>query len=412
MGSRTFYSLPATRCSLHSVRPMTPARASALLLIVVYLGFISLGLPDGTLGVAWPRMRDSLGLPIGLAGPLVLVITLLSGLSGFNSGRIVGRFGTGPVVLISCLATGGALVVISQAQGLFWLFLAGIPLGLGAGAVDAGLNGFVARHYSGRHMNWLHACWGIGATAGPLLMAYTLAGALGWRGGYAIIGFGQLGLALVFLLTLGLWRTVPMRHDADAPHVRNPPTTTANSTAGWLSAAIYALYVAVEGSVGLWAGSILVESRGFTPSDAGQCVTGYYGAITVGRILVGFVVEHWSNRRLVLGGAAVALVGTIVFAVATTTPLIVIGLVLIGLGCAPVYPGLMHEVPRRFAPDAVQTIIGRQSGGAYLGAAATPPLAGLLAQYSLESIAWGVIAGTAMLIATILWLDRLTPERN
>ena len=391
---------------------MTPTRASALLLIVVYLGFISLGLPDGTFGVAWPKMRDSLGLPVGVAGPLVLVITLLSGISGFNSGRIVARFRTGPVVLISCLATGTALVAISQAQGLFWLFLAAIPLGLGAGAVDAGLNGFVAQHYSGRHMNWLHACWGIGATAGPLLMAYTLAGSLGWRGGYAIIGGGQLMLALVFLLTLGLWRTVPVRHDADAAHVLNPPQTGANSTAGWLSGALYALYVAVEGSVGLWAGSILVESRGFTPSEAGRCVTGFYGAITAGRILVGFVVEHWSNRRLVLGGAGVALAGTIVFAAASTTPLIVLGLVLIGLGCAPVYPGLMHEVPRRFSPDAVQTIIGRQSGGAYLGAAAPPPRAGVRAQNSRESIAGAVIGGTALLIAAILWLDRLTPERE
>jgi len=152
--------------------------ASFLLLVIVYLAFISIGLPDGTLGVAWPEMHQSLGLPIGMAGLLILVVTLLSAVSSFVSGPIINRFGTGPVVMVSGFATGLALLIYAQANHFYWILLAAAPLGFGAGAVDAGLNGFVARHYSGRHMNWLHACWGIGATGGPLIMAYAAASAV------------------------------------------------------------------------------------------------------------------------------------------------------------------------------------------------------------------------------------------
>lgn len=392
---------------------MTPGRASTLLLIVVYLAFISLGLPDGTLGVAWPKMHDALALPIGMAGVLMLVVTILSGISSFTSGRVIRRFGTGPVVLISGLATGTALIVISQAPSLPWLLLAAAPLGFGAGAVDAGLNGFVARHYSGRHMNWLHACWGIGATSGPLIMAYAAGAAMGWRGGYLILGSMQLTLAVVFIFTLPLWKTVPTRPAAEnEPHVLNPPTLGSRSTAAWLSGAIFALYVAGEATVGLWASSILVESRGIGVREAGQCVTAYYGAITLGRILVGFAVERIGNRGLVRGGVVLALLGAITFALSASLPGMAIGLVLTGLGFAPVYPGLIHEAPRRFAPDAVQTVIGRQISGAYLGMATLPPLAGALAQVSLEAIPRVLLVFIVLLLAAVLWLDKLTPLRN
>lgn len=392
---------------------MTPSRASVFLLVVVYLAFVSLGLPDGTLGVAWPKMHVSLGLPIGMAGVLMFVVTALSGISSFTSGRVIARFGTGPVVLASGFATGSALLLISHGHGLPWLLAAAVPLGFGAGAVDAGLNGFVARHYSGRHMNWLHACWGIGATSGPLIMAYAAASTLSWRGGYVVIASVQLTLAFTFLFTLSLWKLVPMRAErADEPHVVNPPTLGARSTAAWLSAAIFALYVAAEGTVGLWAGSILVESRGVGVRTAGQCVTAYYGSITVGRILVGFAVDRFGNRRLVRGGVALALVGAVAFAFSPNLPGMALGLVLTGLGFAPVYPGLMHEVPRRFAPAAVQNVIGRQISGAYLGMALLPPLAGAIAEVSLEAIARVVLAFVVVLIAAVLWLDRLTPTRT
>ncbi|MBE2212579.1 MAG: MFS transporter [Opitutaceae bacterium] len=385
-------------------------RAARLLLPIIYLGFISLGLPDGTLGVAWPRMHQSLDLPIGWAGPVMAVITLLSGISSFSSGAIIARFKTGPVVLASCLMTGSALMLVAHAQSLAWLALAAAPLGFGAGAVDAGLNGYVARHYSGRHMNWLHACWGIGATCGPFILARSLDLAPGWRGGYFVIASIQLTLALVFLVTLRMWDAVPLRPFGHATPSGGPaPTHGANSEAGWISAALFAIYVAVEMTIGLWAGSILAVGRGIPVVQAGLCATGYYASITAGRILVGFVVDRWGNRRLVAAGVVLSLAGAVAFALADHVGLAAAALVLIGLGFAPVYPGLMHEVPRRFVPSAVQTVIGRQSGAAYLGAMTLPALGGWIAQRaSLEAIVWVVAAGIVAMLVGVRRLDRIS----
>ncbi|MDO8544294.1 MAG: MFS transporter [Opitutaceae bacterium] len=384
--------------------------SSRLLLLIIYLGFISLGLPDGTIGVAWPQMHATLALPIGLGGVVVLVATLLSATSGFASGRWIARFTTGPVVLVSCFLTGSALLIIARAQSFGWLIAAAAPLGLGAGAVDAGLNGYVARHYSGRHMNWLHACWGIGATTGPLVMARALSGGAGWRGGYLTLGLAQLSLALLFLATLRLWTAVPERRPAaNAGNTTSTaPTTLANSPAGWLSAAIFAIYVAVETTAGVWAGSILIVARGISPETAGLCVACYYGSITAGRLAAGFVAHRCSNRTLVTLGTTLALLGALVFVATRSVPFAAGALVLLGLGFAPVYPGLMHEVPRRFAPAAVQTVIGRQSGAACLGAASLPAAAGWLAEHSLESIGGIVVAGVLLLAAAIHRLNRIT----
>ncbi len=379
------------------------------LLAVIYVGFVSLGLPDGTVGVAWPAIYPDLGLAVGLAGTITLVVTVLAGASGFASGHIVGRFGTGPVVLVSCALTGSALLIVGSADGFAWLLAAAVPLGLGAGAVDAGLNSYVARHYSGRHMNWLHACWGVGATAGPLVMAQALATAGGWRAGYLRLGCAQLALAALFLLTLRLWDRVPPRSTPHATSAaRRAPTLGADTFAGWLAPAIFALYAAVELTAGLWAGTILVVGRGFTAELAAPLTAAYYAAITGGRIGVGFVVERWGNRPLVAAGTGLALLGALLFAGTTSTAASAIALVLFGLGLAPVYPCLMHEVPRRFAPEAAPVVIGRQSGAASLGAAVLPAAAGAIAQQSLATIPWVLVASLVILIASIRRLDRLT----
>lgn len=386
-------------------------RPAILLLPLIYLGFISLGLPDGAFGVAWPAMYRDLGLPIGFGGVVVVVVTLLSAFAGFTSGRVVARFKTGRVVLISCLFTGSALMLLSQASQVGWLLLATVPLGLGGGAVDASLNGYVARHYSGRHMNWLHGCWGVGATTGPIIMANALGAGAGWRDGYFWLGTAQLALASLFLFTLPLWAAVPERTAEAAAtqlNLSRRPTAEANSTAGWLSAGIFALYVAVEGTSGVWASSILVVSRGFAQETAGFCAAAFYASITAGRFLVGFGVERWGNRRVIACGVALAAFGAGTFIFAASPPVAAGALVVLGLGFAPVYPCLMHEVPRRFAPAAVQTVIGRQSGAANLGGAFLPAAAGWLAQFSLESITWMVTAGIGALAIAIRQLNRLT----
>jgi MFS family permease len=384
-------------------------RRSFLLLVIIYLGFISLGLPDGTLGVAWPEIYPELHLPLGLAGTILTLGTVLSGLAGLSSGWIIGRWRTGPVVFVSGLLTASGMLILSQAQGAWWLYAAAIPLGLGGGAVDAGLNGYVARHYSGRHMNWLHACWGIGATSGPFVIGWALGTGHGWRGGYVLICSVQYGLALLFLLTLGLWAKVPER-PAEAGHgtAGQAPVMSANSFAGWLSPLIFALYVAVESTIGLWAGTVLVVRRGFSPETAALCIAGFFGALTAGRVGVGFVVDHWGNRRVVNLGTWLAAVGLLAFVFATNVPAAVAALVLTGLGLAPIYPGLMHEVPRRFAPEAVQTVIGRQSGGAAFGAAVLPALAGALAQQSLAAVPWLVLGVLGIMLGGIRHLNRIT----
>lgn len=388
---------------------MSRERAAEFLLIIIYLGFISLGLPDGTLGVAWPAVYPELGLPVGLAGALMLVGTLLTATAGFSSGWVVAKFRTGPVLLVSCLLTASALLLLSRAQSAVLLFIAAVPLGLGAGAVDAGLNGYVARHYSGRHMNWLHACWGIGATAGPLVMGQALASAHGWRSGYLWIGSIQLGLTLLFFVTLPLWDKVPAHAvesaTADAP---TAPTRPANSFEGWLSVSIFMLYTGAELSLGLWAGTILVVDRGLAPERAAIWVACYYGAITVGRIGVGFVHGRWTNRAVVRAGTLLALASALGFAFGGAGTVAAASLALLGLGFAPVYPGLMHEVPRRFAPDAVQTIIGRQSGAGALGAAVFPAAAGAIAQQALGGVMALAIALIIALVGAVVWLDRRT----
>lgn len=389
---------------------MVALRPGAVLLLLIYFGFISLGLPDGTFGVAWAAAHAELNAPLGLGGTIVLTATLLSAVSGFASGAIIARYTTGPVMFVSCVLTGGALLLMAHAPGFAWLLVAAAPLGLGAGAVDAGLNGYVARHYSGRHMNWLHASWGIGATCGPLILAHALATGAGWRGGYLVLGALQLSLAALFLVTLRLWTTGPevLANVAAGRLPVHPPTAGANSPAGWLSVSIFVVYVAVEITAGVWAASILVLGRGITQEIAGLCAAAYYGAITIGRVAVGFVAERWSNRRLVAWGTATALLGATLFALAPSAPLSAAALILLGLGFAPVYPGLMYEVPRRFSPAAVQVVIGRQSGAAYVGAASLPVAAGWIAQRSLESIPWVLVAGVLLLVAAIHRLNRIT----
>ena len=387
-------------------------RTAWLLLPIIYMGYVSLGLPDGTLGVAWPRMHLDLDQPLKAAGWIMVVGTLLSAVSSFSSGPILRRFSTGPVVLVSCLLTGGAILLISQAPRFAWLIVAAVPLGLGAGAVDAALNGYVARHYTGRHMNWLHACWGIGATSGPLIITQFLATRHGWRGGYLLIGTLQLGLATIFALTLRLWTegpAAPRSTEATDSTTGTARLHVANSEAGWLSALIFMLYVAVEGSAGLWATSILVVGRGIPQSEAGVCASLFYAAITGGRIATGFVVDRWGNRRLVTGGALLALVGVLLFSQAGSAPFAAAALVLTGVGMAPIFPGLMHEVPRRFQADSVFTIIGRQSGAACIGAAIFPAAAGWLGEaVSLDAVVWAIALGVVLLVVGIRRLDRIS----
>ena len=368
-----------------------------LLLAIIYMAFISLGLPDGVLGLAWPGMRASLGQPLEVLGIVTFILAACSAVSGFMSGKILSRFGTGRVTFTSALMTGVSLLALSQAPNFLIVIALAFPLGLGAGSVDAGLNHFVAEHYSSKHMNWLHACWGVGATLGPVIMGGALASSGGWSRGYLLIAFCQLGLAAILLVSLRLWsRQGPARHDPEKIVAGGRPDTP-----GWaplMAAFLFTVYVGIEMGAGLWVPSILIESRHFDARTVGLAVTLYFGAIMGGRVLAGFISEKLGNRRLVRIGLLVALVGLALLMIPGPPPLAMTGLLLLGLGCAPIYPSLMHETPRRFDPLTTRKVIGWQVAAACLGGAVMPAAFGVLAaRLGLEAV-FPAIAGCAVVL--------------
>ncbi len=393
---------------------MTQAGAVAprfALLALIYGAFISLGLPDGVFGVAWPPMRADFAAALASAGWVTMILTSASAVSGFASGWVLARLSTGRVVAISGFLTGLALLGFSFAPGFGWILLLTVPLGLGAGSVDAGLNHFVARHYDARHMNWLHGCWGIGATIGPMIMGAALAGGTGWQGGYRTLALMQLVLAVLFVSTLSMWAREP-GNPADAhqggmtPRARMSPP----AWAPWLAASLYLVYATIEVGTGLWAASILVDGRGMAPAEAGVWVAGFFGAIMAGRFAIGLVAVRLGNRALVRAGILTALVGAALVAVrGVPNGVALLGLVLLGLGCAPIYPSLMHEATRRFDADTARRVIGRQVAFAYVGCALGPAALGLLGSYLGL---WAIMPAVCLALLGLLWmtsrLDRVT----
>jgi fucose permease len=385
--------------------------AHLILLGIVYVSFISLGLPDGVLGVAWPAIRADMGQPLAAVGIITITLTVSAAASSFFAGAIVKRVGTGVVVAASCLMTAMALVGFSVAPSFMWLVLLGIPLGVGAGAVDASLNHFVAAHYSSRHMNWLHGFWGIGATSGPLIMGWALASPTGWTLGARTIGLMQLALAVMLWLTLSLWsreNATPPKDDAS--HGATAAFKPVNTLAQWLAPATFLFYVAAEMGTGLWAASILVTDRGVPLAQAGVWVSVYFGSITAGRFGVGLIANRLGNRRLVRLGVAVAACGAALFAAYGLVGSVAsAGLVLMGLGCAPVFPSLMHETARRFPDDIARAVIGRQMMFSYAGGSVIPAAFGLLATWAgLSAVMPVVVALLLALLALTVWLDSLT----
>ena len=380
------------------------------LLAIIYLAFVTLGLPDGVLGVAWTAMRLDLHQPLAAVGLLTITLTLSSGVSTLFSAQVLNKLGTGPVVMISGFLTGLALLGFSMAPALGWLLALAVPLGLGAGAVDAGLNHFVAAHYSSRHMNWLHGCWGIGATLGPLIMGASLAAA-GWHSGYRTIAALQLALAVVLLLSLSLWNREnakpPAARHSDAQQARLKPVST---LATWLAPLAFLLYVAIEAGTGLWAASILVNNRGTSAATAGWWVSFFFGAITVGRFGIGLVANRLGNRRLIRLGVLTATAGAVVFAIPwMPAALSLAGLIVMGLGCAPIYPSMMHETARRFPSNLTAKVIGRQVGLSYVGSATVPAACGLLATYAgLSTVMPALVLLLLALLAVTEHLNRLT----
>ena len=332
-----------------------------ILLGIIYLGFISLGLPDGALGIGWPLMRLDFGVPIHYAGFILFITLPLSALSSLMSAHLGEKYGVGKLAFASALLTSSSLLGISTVTSYWGLILFSIGLGIGQGAVDALLNAYVAKHYNARHMSWLHGCWAVGATIGPALMTRVISTSGAWSMGYLSLGSAQFVIALILLFSLGFWL-----HD-DHETRNKPKTRSAFDMRMLFGMALFFLYVGAELSIGLWSNSYLIEKMGLAASVSGYLVALYYGSIMVGRFLSGFVAVRLGNRGLIRLGLFIVSGGLLVMFVAEDVMFLRLGMVLMGLGLAPLYPAMMHETPRRFKEDLATRLIGYQVGIAYGG---------------------------------------------
>lgn len=397
---------------------MKKQHAIVLLLVIIYFAFISLGLPDSVFGITWPSMRVDFGKPLELAGIITILLTVCAATSSVMSGRVLARFGTARVTFVSCLMTALGLLGYSVAPSFLWLIPLVPLLGFGAGAIDCGLNYYVAAHYSSRHMNWLHCCWGIGATIGPMIVTAVLAAGLGWRVGYRVLGSIQLVLSAILFLSLGLWaKTGNVSSGVGAEDVRTEEASE-HATAGglrrtvavWTQISVYAAYAAAEFLMGVWAFSLLTKARGVDRTTAGVWVSFFYGSLTAGRFLTGIVVDRLGNRFMIRGGLSIAAIGAILVSARFFLPSLpdataLVGLVLLGGGLAPVYPCMTHETPRRFRPETARKMIGFQTGAACLGSALVPAAVGFIAaRTSLEAVwmAEALFVGITLLLTSRL----------
>ena len=349
---------------------------TTLLLMLIYLAFISLGLPDSLVGSAWPVMHTALDVPVSYMGLVTMVISGGTIISSLLSDRITHRLGTRNVTIISVFMTAAALLGFSF-SGRFWmLLLFAVPYGLGAGSIDAALNNFVAKHYSSRHMSWLHCFWGVGTIISPFVMSYAIRSSA-WNAGFRIVSFIQFGIGLVLLATMGVWKVKEDTVEAGtepvglrrALGIRGVPT---------LLLGFFAYCSAEATSMG-WASTYLVQHKGISPGQAAGLASLFFIGITAGRFLAGFVTNKLGDLRMIRLGTAIMAAGIALLVIPSDNPDVSFaGLIIIGLGCAPIYPCIIHSTPGNFGAENSGAIIGIQMASAYIGSTFMPPLFGVL----------------------------------
>ena len=379
---------------------------ATILLIIIYASFISLGLPDSLFGVTWPVAHGDLSVPLSYASPMMIIVGLCTASMSMFAGRMIRRFGTGLITAISVLMTAVALVCISLSPSVWWMLLWMALLGLGAGAVDVGLNEYVAAHYKAQHMNWLHCFWGIGVTVSPLIMSRFLADG-SWRSGYRVIALIQGVYALLLFCALPLWeRVAKMRTPPESPgasplpppNVRARPIRTPGVGMAML---MLAFYCGLEYIVGTWGASFLIQTRGIDAARAATWVSLYYGGIMLSRLLAGFTAMRLSDKALIQLGLFTITLGAIFLTLPLGSGFALTGLLLIGVGCGPVFPCTIHATVARFGKTFSADIVGLQMGGAYVGMLVLQPLFGYIATHSTFFITPYVLFGLALLQ---LWL--------
>ena len=347
----------------------------SLLLGIIYLAFISLGLPDSLLGAAWPVIHQEIGVPLSWSGAVFMIISLGTIVSSLLSDRLTHRLGAGRVTAVSVAMTCCALFGFSFSRSYLALCLWAVPYGLGAGGVDAALNNYVALHYASRHMSWLHCMWGVGATVGPYIMGAVLTNGQSWTMGYRSIGFIQLVLTAVLLLSLPLWKKAGSAEEAGSGRVLSLPDVIALPGAKAVMLCFFC-YCALEQTVGLWASSYLVTVRGVDAVTAARYGSLFFLGITIGRAASGFLTLRLNDERMVRLGQGILAAGLVLLVLPLPNRFALAGLIIGGLGCAPVYPSLIHATPAHFGAARSQAIIGMQMASAYVGTSLMPPLFG------------------------------------
>lgn len=383
---------------------ISPARRGVILLIIIYAGFISLGLPDTILGVAWDKMHLDFAKPVAYAGLITMLLTLCSAASSFASGAILRFLGTGKLLMICGYVTGLSLLGYAFSPFFWVMLLLTIPLGFGQGAVDTGMNFYVAKHYSSRVMSWLHCCWGVGATIGPLIAASVISFGTSWRWSYITVAIIQLSLATIFCFSLGLWGN---NQGSIENTTQNTSGKVNRDIRFWLCTLTFFIYTTIEISPGLWGYAFLTRQRGISPESAGFWIACYWAGLTAARFLIGIFANRLGNRLLIRGSAAGAVIGSILMALPFGGCLPLIAMIIIGFSLASIYPCMMHEAPRRFDDVTAATLTGYQGGAAMLGMAGMPALIGYIAsRTTFECLPYCIMAGSLLILLMQFRIDR------
>jgi fucose permease len=354
----------------------------SVLLAVIYIAFISLGLPDSVLGSAWPVMYKSFNVPVSFAGIVTFIIAGGTIISSLFSDRLTKKLGTGLVTMLSVLLTALALLGFSLSHSFVLLCVIALPYGLGAGAVDAALNNFVAVHYSSRHMNWLHCFWGVGASIGPYIMGFALTKNLGWNSGYFILFVIQAVLTVVLFLSLPLWKkkTAAFEEKIKNAEPKSLKEILKINGVQYILPAFFG-YCAFESTTGVWASSFLVLGKQIDATTAAAYASMFFIGITAGRFAAGFVSEKIGDKNLIRLGLIIISAGIVLVSLPVSSNLVALaGLIIIGFGSAPIYPSFIHSTPEIFGKENSQAIVGIQMASAYTGTTLIPPIFGILAQ--------------------------------
>lgn len=353
----------------------------SLLLAIIYLAFISLGLPDALLGSAWPGMQEQMNVPVSYAGIITMIISAGTIISSLFSDSMTRRLGTGKVTALSTALTAISLLGFSMSKSFIMLCIIALPYGLGAGAVDAALNNYVALHYKARHMNWLHSFWGVGVTIGPYIMGACLTGGWSWNSGYLIVGIMQMVLTAALFLSLPLWKESEISTEGEAEQSSMKMMQLIKMPGVKEVLIAFFCYCAVEQTAGLWGASYMVMNRGMSDEIAAKWSALFYLGITVGRFLCGFISMKLDDKTMIRLGQRIIVGGIILLMLPLGNLVMCLGFIMIGLGCAPIYPSIIHSTPSNFGAGVSQAMIGMQMACAYVGITLMPPLFGALAEW-------------------------------